>query len=262
MWIDTHAHLSALDDGALAEVLSDARDSGVRLIVNTATDLRSAVTVLEQCNSHPMLRATVGISPFDVESLPTDWTHTLRDLAGSPSVVAIGEIGLDSTNPRYPPLTHQEPIFEAQLELATSLDIAAVVHSRGAEKRVADICAHFGNERVLFHCFTGDRDAARTIVEHGYSLSFSGILTFGGAALAELARDLPIDRLLVETDCPYLAPVPHRGKRNRPGWVRFVGEHLARLKGMPPEECAHRLRENYERLFGPPNASPPGPQAR
>jgi len=255
MWIDVHAHLSELTPESLADVVESARGSRVSGVVNTATDLHSASVVLEQCAQHDMLRAAVGISPFDVERLPADWAQVLCELASSPEVIAIGEVGLDNTNPRYPPLELQQPVLQQQLQLAAQLRLPAVVHSRGAEEHVAEVCESVGIERVLFHCFTGDRRAARAVIERGYSLSLSGILTFRGSSLADVVRDLPLDRLMVETDTPYLAPVPYRGKRNQPAWVALVGEHLAQVRGITPESCAQQLRDNFDRFFGIPQAT-------
>ncbi|MBN1308016.1 MAG: TatD family hydrolase [Chitinispirillaceae bacterium] len=250
MWIDSHAHLGELNDSDLTATLRDAAEADVGIIVSTATDCATARTVARQCDRHPMLRGAVGISPFDVIGPPATWYDDLTALLSRRRIVAIGEIGIDATNPRYPPLSLQQPMLEKQLSLARSLDLPAVIHSRGAEQRAVDICRSIGVTAALFHCFTGGREALAAIIDRGYYISLSGIITFKNSGLRERLRDIPLERLLIETDTPFLAPMPHRGKRNRPAWVRFVGEEVARLLGKKKGEVQKQLEENFWRLFG------------
>ncbi len=249
MWIDTHAHLADLTDADLRGALERARAHGVDTIVNTGTDLATSARVVEQTRLDPMLRAAVGVSPFDVEQTPHDWETRLRGLASADSVVAIGEAGLDCTNPHYPSPQKQLPPLESQARLATALGLPLVVHSRGAEKRVADIMGSLGIRRVLFHCFTGDSDAARRVLDQGYSISISGIVTFKKSPVRDLLRFIPLSRLFIETDTPYLAPPPHRGHRNEPAWVSLVGEHIAAALQIPSRQLAEQLAENHRRFF-------------
>jgi TatD DNase family protein len=203
-----------------------------------------------QCAAHPQLRATVGISPFEAGSLPDGWLEQLRESIADPAVIAIGEAGLDQTNPAYPPAAQQRPLLEAQMALAVEHDLPLVVHSRGAEREVAELCRDNDVRRVLFHCFTGDAAALELLLECGYYVSFSGIVTFARNPVAAVAARAPLDRVLVETDTPYLAPVPHRGRPNQPAWVVHVAQALAKLHDMAPGDFARALARNFETLFG------------
>jgi TatD DNase family protein len=248
MWIDCHAHLDRLSEKELAVVLAEAADAGVASILSTATGLTSAAAVIRQCEIFPSLYGAVGISPFEVLSLPDSWEDSLRSYLMKERMVAVGEIGLDASNPRYPSLKHQLPIFERQLRIAKDLHLPAVVHSRGAEKEVTMLCRSLGIPDVLFHCFTGDRATLQFILGCGYYVSFSGIITFN-TAVNERVKEVPLERLFIETDTPYLAPVPHRGKTNRPAWAAMVGEAAARSKGVTVGELKKALQKNFSRLF-------------
>jgi TatD DNase family protein len=252
MWTDTHAHLYDIDWPQLTPLLSAARQQGVKRIVNTAVNLHTAQRILEQAERFPQLCCCIGISPFDSLNLTPQWLQTLDHLlATNPSIIAIGEIGLDSTNPSYPPLSVQRPLLEAQLECAVRHDLPVVLHSRGCEEQLVELCRSAGVRRALFHCFTGAIKEMRTVLDNGYFVSFSGILTFKRAELDEQARFIPLDRVFIETDTPFLAPVPHRGKSNQPAWVSLVGEHLAKLKGIEPPQLAAALECNFQSLFCP-----------
>jgi TatD DNase family protein len=250
MWIDVHAHLAELPADRLNAMLAAASAASVTTIVNTGVDLASSRTVIDQCSAHSQCLAAVGVSPFDVDALPQGWEDTLAELATSPGVVAVGETGIDASNPRYPPIETQVPYLETQAALAVRLGLPLVVHSRGAERRAVDVCRSSGVTRAMFHCFTGERDALRAIIDNGYYVSFSGIVTFAKSPLGEQVRYAPLDRLFVETDTPYLAPVPHRGAPNQPAWVGLVGEAVAALRGERPDELAAALRHNFQTLFG------------
>jgi len=248
MWIDCHAHLDRLPEKELPDLLAEAVGAGVGVILSTATNLSSSAAVVRQCRTLTGLYGAVGISPFDALSLPVDWEEQLQSHIEKGKVVAVGEIGLDQSNPKYPSLEYQLPVFTQQLRIAQKRDLPVVVHSRGAERTAAEICRSSGIKKAVFHCFTGDRDALRYILESGYYVSFSGIVTFS-VAVAALAADVPLDRFFIETDSPYLAPVPHRGKTNRPAWVALVGEAAAQCKGVPAGELQAGIKRNFERLF-------------
>jgi TatD DNase family protein len=249
MWIDTHAHLFDYEPDSLKKIVQEARDASVEIILSTATNIPTAITVTKQCQSSDHLYGAVGISPFDVTSQNSDWLSSLKCLLRKPRIIAIGEIGLDSTNPRYPPLNKQIPFFEAQLDLATKLNLPAVVHSRGSEKNVVEICRSIGIERVLFHCFTGSFDDMQAIIDAGYYLSFSGIITFKNAKIRELIPSVPIERVLIETDSPYLAPVPYRGKKNRPALLKYTAAELSELLNLESEKLQIQLEKNFNSLF-------------
>ena len=253
-WIDTHAHLDRLADEEVKAQLAEATSAGVGAVLAAGTDLVSSEAVVRQCRlasedrSVAGLFGAAGISPFDADAVPCGWEGRLRELLRNERMIAVGEIGLDATNPNYPSFHHQLPVFEAQLSLAKEYGIPAVVHSRGVEKKVAGICRSLGSEKVMFHCFTGDLDALRTILDYGYSISFSGIITFS-TPVAALVSQVPSDRLFIETDAPYLAPAPYRGRQNRPAWVSKTGEAAAALRGEAAEEMQEAISRNFRRLF-------------
>ena len=248
MWIDCHAHCDRLPEKELPVLLAEAKAAGVSTVLSAATGLSSAAAVVRQCRTLTGIYGAVGISPFDALSLPVDWEEQLRSYIENEKVVAVGEIGLDQSNPEYPAIEYQMPLFTKQLLIARERDLPVVVHSRGAERTAAEICRSSGIKKAMFHCFTGDRDALRYIIESGYYVSFSGIITFS-SAVAGLAAGVPLDRFLIETDSPYLAPVPHRGRTNRPAWVALIGETAAKCKGVPAAELQDGIKRNFERLF-------------
>jgi TatD DNase family protein len=256
MWTDIHAHLYDYTDEQLTAECREARRCGVAAVINAATSLQTSRRVLSQCAHDICLHATVGISPFDSDNPGAEWPAVLEELAGRDRVVAMGETGLDFSNPRYPPLEKQLPVFERQLEIAAAAGLPVVVHSRGAETRVLQACRESGVRTAVFHCFTGSRADAEAIVGSGHFISFSGIVTFEKSNLADVVRSIPPDRIFVETDTPYLAPMPHRGRPNRPAWVTLVGEHVAALKGCSPAELAEKIAHSVESVFG---IRPPAP---
>lgn len=249
MWIDSHAHLAGLDDTACAAACARATEARVDRIVNVGTSLDECQRAIQQAARHPVLKVAVGVSPFDVTDTSPDWEQQLAAFCEEPVVVAVGETGLDATNPTYPPRERQLPFFEAQARLARDTDLPLIVHSRGAELECLNIVREIGVPRVVFHCFTGTLGDARAVLDAGYVISLSGILTFKNSPLPELLACIPLDRLLIETDAPYLAPVPHRGKTNEPAWVSLVGARVAEILDSPEAQVAAQLRETYTRVF-------------
>jgi len=252
---DVHAHLFDCASDVLAELVSEAESAGVGMIVNTAVSVDTSITVLEQCKRFPQnLKAGVGVSSFDTVEANSDWAEKLKGLLAEPSyrpmIAAVGEIGLDCTNPRYPPLDVQMPFFVKQLEIAVGADLPAVIHSRGIEKRSAEICRRHGVKKAVFHCFTGGMDAMEYIIECGYYISISGIITFKNSPLRDIIQYMPVDRLLIETDAPYLSPAPHRGKPNKPSYLAHTAKEIARILGVDEAVLAERLRENTLAAFG------------
>jgi len=257
---DVHAHLFDCDADVLETLIKEAATAGVDMIVNTAVSIDTSITVLEQCRRFPQnLKAAIGVSPFDTVDANGDWDEKLRGLLAESSIgslsnnsliAAIGEIGLDCTNPRYPPIDIQMPFFIKQLEIAVDADLPAVIHSRGMEKRAAEICRRHGVKKAIFHCFTGDREALEYIITCGYHISISGIITFKNSELRNIIEYIPLDKLLIETDAPYLAPVPNRGKPNRPGYLIHTAMETARILNIDDRKFAERLRENTNMAFG------------
>jgi TatD DNase family protein len=164
-------------------------------------------------------------------------------------VIAVGEIGIDNSNPAYPPLDKQLPVFEKQLHLAVQNNLPVIIHSRGIESQALELCIKHGVKKALFHCYTGNITALEKIVNAGFMISISGIVTFPKSNLHELLHAIPLDRIFIETDSPYLTPVPFRGKKNTPSMVRYVGEKIAGILNISPQLLQERLNENFKNLF-------------
>ena len=223
-WIDNHCHLRVDDDGAIAE----ARDAGVARLITVGTDLEHSLIAVRVAEAHTNVWATAGVHPHDA----TQGLDGIVALLDHPKVVAVGEAGLDYYYD-HSPRDVQQSVFAAQIALAHTHDLPLVIHTRDAWDDTFRILDREGTpRRTVFHCFTGGPDEAASAVERGAWLSISGIVTFKSATDVRAAvASAPIDRLLVETDSPYLAPVPHRGQANRPAWVPLVGAAVATLKG-------------------------------
>ena len=249
MWIDAHAHLYDFSDSRLSALIDTARDNGVDTIINTAVSLETSSVILRQCETHNGMFGAVGISPSECALLPREWEATIRDALSHPSVIAVGECGIDAVNRRYPPLTHQRPVFIRQLRLARDLNRPVVIHSRGAEHEAVELCVRNNVSRALFHCFTGSGDAAKAVIDAGYHISLSGIVTFKNSPLRTLVDRIPLERLCIETDTPYLAPVPYRGRPNQPAWVAITGKTLARLYGLSEKAFSENIRRSVSTLF-------------
>jgi TatD DNase family protein len=230
--------------------LTRARDAGVASFVCVGTDLASSREAVALAGAHPDVFATVGLHPHDASAFSEEW-DSLVELASDPSVVAVGECGFDF-HYMHSPADAQERAFREQIRLAHRLQRALVIHSREAWDATFSVLTDEGvPERTVFHCFTGGADEAARALKLGASLSFSGIVSFPNADDVRAAAALaPLDRLLVETDAPYLAPVPYRGKTNEPAYVVAVGEALAAATGRPVDEVARVTAENAQAVFG------------
>lgn len=250
--IDTHAHLdSSRFNKDRAEVIKNARDTGVSYIVNIGADLKSSRYSVKLAREYPFIFATVGIHPHDAISLDANVLAELEKLAGEEKVVAIGEIGLDYYYD-HSPRDIQRAAFIDQLVLAKKLNLPIVVHSREAEEDTISILKEYyrqGGTGIL-HCFSGSLKMAREALELGFYLAFGGIVTFKNAGgLLEVLEELPLDRILLETDCPYLSPVPYRGKRNEPAYLPYVAEKIGEIKGVSLEEVAEITTANAIRVY-------------
>ena len=251
MLFDTHAHYDDPQfDPDRDQVLAGLPGRGVGLVVNPGCDLPSSRKALALAEQYPHVWAAVGYHPENCGPyVPEDLTE-LRRLAEHPQAVAIGEIGLDYYWEENPPKELQRQVFRDQLALAEELDLPVIVHDREAHGDSLAMVKAFPRVRGVFHCFSGSAEMARQLVDLGWMISFTGVLTYKNARKAvEAARAVPLDRLMIETDSPYMAPVPHRGKRNDSGYVVHICEKLAEIKGLSPEECAALTWENGKRFF-------------
>jgi len=252
--IDTHCHLADPKLYAdLDSVLDRARDAGIGAIVSVGaiSSIETDRRTIEIAERHPHIYAAIGVHPHDAKDCDADRIRALRELAPSKKVVAIGESGLDF-HYMHSPAEAQETSLRRHLELASEVDLPIVIHCRNAEARLAAIVREAGMppRGGVIHCFTGNRDAAGEFVALGFHISFSGIVTFRNAReIQQAAPTVPDDRVLVETDAPYLAPEPYRGKRNEPAYVRRTLEVLATLRGVEADRLARITSENARRLF-------------
>ncbi len=265
MLVDTHAHLTMPELARdLPGVLERAGASGVGSIVCVGVDLASSRRTAEMAERHPELVAAVGVHPNDCADLPSDWIEDLRSLAVLPRVVAIGEIGLDYYR-QNTPRDLQRTVFERQLELAAELSLPVIVHNRASDADVTATLAEWSlglpaaHPRGVLHCFSSGRAVLDAVLAGGFRVSFAGPVTYpNGKLAAEMAAATPGDRLLLETDSPYLAPHPHRGKRNEPAMVRLIAERVAELRGESIEQTIARTSENALHLFGSAIGAGPG----
>ena len=252
MLFDTHAHY---DDDWFDEdrqaLLASMPEKGVGLIVNPGCTLKSSRTAIALAQTYDHVYAAVGIHPENCHDFVPQHIDTLRELAKHPKVVAIGEIGLDYYWDENPPREFQQQVLRAQLQLAQELKLPVIIHDREAHADTLAIVKEFPSVKGVFHCYSGSVEDARTLVKMGWMLSFNGALTFKNARKApDVVAEIPLEHPMIETDAPYLAPVPHRGKRCDSGLVYLVAEKIAQIKGISADEVARITTENGKRFFG------------
>ena len=250
MLIDTHCHLA---DSAYAsdraEVLDRAWAAGVGRVVVIGESRSSAEAALAMAAAEPRLSASAGVHPHNAREWNSEAEAWLRELLRDPRVVAVGETGLDF-HYDYSTRSDQHRAFEAQLALAAETGKPAVIHAREADDEVAAALAHHPEVIAILHSFSSGMGLLRAGLVLRHYVSFSGMVTFKNWRLDDAVRETPLDRLLLETDSPYLAPVPYRGKRNEPGFVRAVAERVAGVRGMPVDQLIAATGENAARVFG------------
>ena len=265
MWIDSHCHITAdrFDDDRRA-ALDRAFQGGIEMLISIGSGygIRGNIDAIRLAEGDRRIFATVGVHPHEAADLDDAGRRAIRQWLGHERVVALGECGLDYHYMNSPRET-QRAVFAEQIALAHELALPVSIHVRGDEPSAYDdlleiwLAEGRGELEGVLHCYTGTLDFARRAMDAGFFVSFSGIVTFkGSSALREVAQGVPLDRLMVETDAPFLAPHGHRGKRNEPLWVCIVGETLARLHGCPAEEIAERTTANTRQLFRLPSAPP------
>lgn len=252
MLIDTHAHLNDKRfDRDREQVIYQCRDEGVVCIINAGTDVSSSIKSISLAGKYSFIYATVGVHPHDAKTMDENSIEVLSALARKDKVVAIGEIGLDY-HYDFSPREQQKEAFRKQLNLARELNLPVVIHDREAHGDIMEILREENACEIggVMHCFSGSKEMARECMDMNFYISFAGPVTFSNARKAkEIAEYVPIDRILIETDCPYLTPVPHRGKRNYPGNVKYVSEEIARIKGLDVEELLEAVAVNTKTLF-------------
>ncbi|WP_108650784.1 TatD family hydrolase [Dongshaea marina] len=250
--VDSHCHLDRLlycdELPSLEAALKQASQRGVGLFLSVGVTLDGFAEMIKLVEPYPSVHASCGVHPLSIAD-GVDMAQ-LREYAAHPKVVAIGETGLDYYYAQNQ--AEQQQAFAGQIELAAELAKPLIIHSRDANADTIALLKAHGGEKAggVIHCFTGDQAMAEQALELGFYISFSGIISFNSAqALRDVAASIPLERLLVETDSPYLAPVPYRGQSNRPAYTRVVAEKLAELKGIGLEELAEITTNNYLKLF-------------
>ena len=251
MIFDTHAHY---DDDAFDEdrdtLLGEIFSSGICCITDVGASVKSSKSAVALSKKWPQIYAAVGVHPDSTADMTEEDIETLRSLAQEKKVVAIGEIGLDYYwDKSFNDL--QKEVFIKQIKLANELDLPLSIHDREAHKDTFDILKeHNRGSKVVMHCFSGSVEFARECIKEGWYIALGGVVTFKNAIkMKEAAKDIPLDRLLLETDAPYLTPVPYRGKENQPAYVKYVAEEIAKLRGTTFEEIDNITTQNAERVF-------------
>jgi len=252
MFVDSHAHLD-MDrfDSDREEVINRAFSEGVKNILNVSFDLESSRRSVELSKKYDGIYAAVGVHPHDAKQFSDDIESSLKELAKEKKVVALGEMGLDyhyDNSPRE----EQKDAFIRQLRLAAALDLPVIIHSRDAiEDTVKILSENIPPKKGVIHCFSGDEKNAEIFIKMGFYLSFGGPVTFKNNKTAKkLFSSISLDKVMIETDCPYLAPTPLRGKRNEPSYVRYVAEKIAEMKGLSVEDVARITSVNFFNAFG------------
>ncbi len=251
MYFDSHAHLDDRRfDADREEIFAALKEHGVGLIMNIGCDLASSENSVALAEKYPFVYAAVGSHPDDADHVDGKLLDAYRRLAEHEKVRAIGEIGLDYHYEDVP-RARQIIAFEEQLELAEALKKPVIVHMREAWSDAMDIVKRHPDVKGVFHCFSGSRECALWLSDRGWYIGFTGVVTFKNARRAvECVEALPLEQILIETDCPYMAPEPHRGRRNDSRYVPLVAAKIAEIKGISPEEAGHITTQNAKRLFG------------
>lgn len=252
MIFDTHAHY---DDEAFLEdreaIFSQLKEKGIDYIVNIGANMASSRETVKLCEQYDFIYGAVGVHPSDAEEITDASLEELKELAGHDKIAAIGEIGLDYYWPE-PSKQIQKTALEAQVALAKEVKLPIVIHSREAARDTADILSslHAGDCGGVIHCFSYTKEMAREFLNMGFYIGIGGVVTFKNAKkLKEAVTYIPMDRIVLETDCPYLAPDPYRGKRNSSLYLPYVAEEIARLKGIPYEEVLACTMANAKKMY-------------
>ena len=250
MLFDTHAHLNdTAFDQDRDELITGLKEKGVGFVMNAGCSLQSSKECIALAENYPFLYASVGSHPDAADEVCEELMETYLQMSRHPKVKAIGEIGLDYY---YEDFDRQIQLraFRMQMELARAADLPVIVHERDAHGDGMEVVREFPDVTGVFHCYSGEAEMARQLVEKGWYIGFTGVLTFKNARKAvETAQAIPIERIVLETDCPYMSPEPYRGRRNDPGRLIYMAQKLAQIRNLPVEEIIKITTENAKRLY-------------
>ena len=251
MIFDSHAHY---DDESFNEdrenVIKEIRENGVINVLNCGASMEGARDSFKLANKYDFFYAAVGIHPENAYELTEENYEEIKEMTKNPKVRAIGEIGLDYYWEENPPRKKQKEVFRKQMELAKELNMPVVIHDRDAHGDTLEIMKEFPEVKGVVHCFSGSVEFARECLKLGYYIGFTGVVTFKNSKkIVEVAKEVPLDRMLVETDAPYMAPTPNRGKRNRSDYIKFIIEKIAEVKELSVEEVSNATIENAKNLL-------------
>jgi len=251
MYFDTHAHYcDKRFDEDRDDLLASMPGAGVSLILNSGSSLRSSKLSLELADKYPFVYASVGVHPHDAKSMTDETIEELEKLLSHPKAVAVGEIGLDY-HYDFSPRDVQKKRFREQMELARRLGKPVIIHEREALQDTLDTVREYSDLTGVFHCFSGSWETAKIILDLGWYISFTGVVTFKNAKRAlEVIEKMPADRIMLETDCPYMAPEPKRGRRNSSLYLKYIAAKVAEIRSITIEEVAAVTTENGKRFFG------------
>jgi TatD DNase family protein len=250
--VDTHAHLYFEQyRNDLTQVLLNARQAGLEALINIGIDLDTSKMCAEMAETHSIMYAAAGIHPHDVASIKENDLEEIAALLEHPKVVAIGEVGLDFYRDISAP-EDQRKIFKIFLDWSLEYEMPLIIHTREAEEDILKLISSRKKKgwRGVFHCFPGDEEMAKAVLDLGFYISFTGNITFKKSSSYRVMKSVPLERLLIETDSPFLTPVPFRGKRNEPAYVQYVAQSIANAKGVSVESVAERTTLNAMNLFG------------
>jgi TatD DNase family protein len=251
MLIDSHAHLEMSEfDHDRRNVIERAISAGVEYIITVGTNARLSQKAIALAAEFDNVFATVGIHPHDAAAADDEILDQMKELARQPKVVAYGEIGLDFFR-NLSPRQKQIDVFSRQMKIARELNLPIIIHDRDAHEEVLRMVEESGIRRGVFHCFSGDAEMAKKCVDLGFYVSIPGTVTFDKTKnIADVVKKIPMEYLLLETDCPYLTPVPYRGKRNEPSFIVHTAKKVAQIKSLPLQDVARAAAANTKNLFG------------
>lgn len=251
MIFDSHAHYDDESfDADREQVIKELKENEIIGVLNCGASLKGARDSLKLAEKYDFFYAAVGIHPENAYELTDEAFEEIKEMTKNSKVMAIGEIGLDYYWDENPPKDVQKEVFRKQMQLAKELNLPVIIHDREAHGDTLEIMKEFPEVKGVLHCFSGSVEFARECLKLGYYIGFTGVVTFKNAKkVLEVAKEVPLDRLLVETDCPYMAPTPYRGKRNRSEYIKFIIEKVAEIKGLSTAEMENKTIKNTKNLL-------------